>query len=179
MRNITEERKAFPYEEILRLGMPERDQYFYLKHPKMPCGKRAKIFAPFSALKGFDEEVASKEVRYVEKRGLSDEEVQTINTCLSEIYAAAKTERLAEKAGIRVRLCCYRPCEDDHHPDYRIRGTYETMTGLVKRIDPIRHVLCLEQDTIPFDCLAEIEILGSNRTFLPEKSYFPEENEEF
>ncbi len=30
---------------------------FYVKHPPMELSRRAKIFSPFDALKGFDEEL--------------------------------------------------------------------------------------------------------------------------
>ena len=34
---------------------------FWCRHPPMDPGKRAKIFAPFSALRGFDEELKSSQ----------------------------------------------------------------------------------------------------------------------
>ncbi len=47
----------FPYREVLRKGKPRhgREDPFRLRHPKMEPGRRAKIFAPFDALKGFRE----------------------------------------------------------------------------------------------------------------------------
>ena len=46
----------FRYREVFRKGRPrhERLDPFSLKHPKMEIGRRAKIFLPFDALRGFD-----------------------------------------------------------------------------------------------------------------------------
>jgi len=51
----------FRYRNILLRGRPkhEKTDSFRLRHPSMDIGKRAKIFAPFDALKGFDEAIAS------------------------------------------------------------------------------------------------------------------------
>lgn len=45
----------FKYKEAFRAGRPEhtRTDRFRIRHPAMDCGKRAKIFAPFDALRGF------------------------------------------------------------------------------------------------------------------------------
>ena len=52
----------FKYADVLRQGRPmhERRDIFAVKHPAMPLGKRAKIFSPFDALKGYDEAIAAK-----------------------------------------------------------------------------------------------------------------------
>ena len=42
------------YDDIIRRERPES------KHPKMDLGNRANIFAPFSALRGFDIAVLTK-----------------------------------------------------------------------------------------------------------------------
>lgn len=48
--------KNFKYIKTLEHGKPQHDPFdpFRLKHPGMPLSKRAKIFAPFDALRGFD-----------------------------------------------------------------------------------------------------------------------------
>ena len=44
----------FKYAEVMRRGKPQHERFdpFSIKHPKMDHGKRAKIFAPFDALRG-------------------------------------------------------------------------------------------------------------------------------
>ena len=65
----------FKYKKIFLAGRPKHEPYdaFRRKHPEMEPGHRAKIFAPFDALKGFKECIASKQVPYEKKRSLSDE----------------------------------------------------------------------------------------------------------
>ena len=45
----------FKYLDVLLQGRPrhERDDRFSIRHPRMDPAKRAKIFAPFDALRGF------------------------------------------------------------------------------------------------------------------------------
>lgn len=60
--------KAFSHRAAFRHGRPQHQLYdeFWLKHPPMDREHRAKIFAPFAALKGFEECIANaeKEVPY-------------------------------------------------------------------------------------------------------------------
>ena len=52
----TPEPKYFKYKEVMEHGKPQHEPFdaFRLKHPSMPLQKRAKIFAPFDALRGFN-----------------------------------------------------------------------------------------------------------------------------
>ena len=53
----------FPYREVALRGKPAHDpcDWFSLKHPKMDVEHRAKIFAPFDALRGFKDAIVLKE----------------------------------------------------------------------------------------------------------------------
>ena len=44
---------------------------FSLRHPKMPLGQRAKLFAPYSALVGFEELIGEKLRLYVPRRSVT------------------------------------------------------------------------------------------------------------
>ena len=68
MNGYTAVPKDFPYFEVLRKGMPEHEKTdpFRIRHPRMDVGHRAKIFAPFDALKGFNEELAKSRQRHEE-----------------------------------------------------------------------------------------------------------------
>jgi hypothetical protein len=50
---------SFRYKNVLEKGRPVHDKYdsFSLKHPAMDLSRRAKIFSPFDALRGFDDEL--------------------------------------------------------------------------------------------------------------------------
>ena len=46
------------YNDIIDKERPVHDgDEFEARHPKMPCEARAKIFAPFAALKGYEEAI--------------------------------------------------------------------------------------------------------------------------
>ena len=54
----------FKYKTAALRGMPRHNKFddFSVKHPPMSPARWAKIFAPFDALKGFDEVIAEKAV---------------------------------------------------------------------------------------------------------------------
>lgn len=62
---ISEYRKPsrFRYQDVLDRGYPKHrwNDSFRLKHPSMDPGRRAKLFAPFDALKGFSEALSAEE----------------------------------------------------------------------------------------------------------------------
>ena len=61
------------YEDIINMDRP------VIKIPGMEVAHRAKIFAPFAALKGFEECVRDKEVLYEIRRTLSDDQNERLN----------------------------------------------------------------------------------------------------
>ena len=89
----------FPYAEVLRKGQPVHTPTddFRLKHPSMPAGRRAKLFSPFDALKGFNEAVASKEVLYEMRRQLSEGEIEELDRRLNILHALTQTHALAKR----------------------------------------------------------------------------------
>ncbi len=56
-------KEEFRYRKAYEKGKPVHEKYdsFYIKHPPMPLSKRAKIFSPFDALKGFSDELSKAE----------------------------------------------------------------------------------------------------------------------
>lgn len=63
MTSPTKKPEGFRYETVLRKGKPVHAPFdaFSIRHPAMPLGRRAKIFSPFDALKGFADAIAEKE----------------------------------------------------------------------------------------------------------------------
>ena len=56
----------FAYSDIIGLRRPVHDgDVFSRRHPKMAQLNRAKLFAPYAALRGFEDRVAAKRVPYV------------------------------------------------------------------------------------------------------------------
>lgn len=54
------------YRKVYERGKPTHEPYdeFSIKHPAMDLTRRAKIFSPFDALKGFNEEIANTELSF-------------------------------------------------------------------------------------------------------------------
>ena len=149
----------FRYMDVLRKGMPERDEYFYMKHPLMPYGKRAKIFAPFAALKGFEEEVESKEVLYVKKKDLDIDEYYELNEKLTELDELTKTNRLSRQNQVKTRIEYYVICTDEHNEAYGQKGTYEIMEDIVRKVDQYKQKLHIGDELICFSDIYRIEII--------------------
>ena len=62
---------GFKYIKVFEKGRPMHQQYdnFSMKHPMMELSRRAKIFSPFDALKGFKEAIEA--VDATEERDLN------------------------------------------------------------------------------------------------------------
>ena len=62
-RSVIEIPSNFRYRDVFLKGKPknEKTTSFSIKHPAMDLGRRAKIFSPFDALKGFNDELAKSE----------------------------------------------------------------------------------------------------------------------
>jgi len=56
---------SFRYRHVLEKGKPVHDKndLFSIRHPAMELSRRAKIFSPFDALKGFDDELSAARTR--------------------------------------------------------------------------------------------------------------------
>ena len=52
--------KNFEYQDILNYGYP-LTSHDNIRFPRMSIADRAKIFAPFSALKGYEDEIEKKD----------------------------------------------------------------------------------------------------------------------
>ena len=149
------------YRAALRRERPEHGPYdeFSIRHPKMPLGQRAKIFAPFDALTGFSDAIDDKLARYVEKRELTEEEQAALNGVLLALYENTHKRRSQEDL-IVVSVKYYVPCPDEQHEAYGLRGSYQTLTGPVRRVDPVlTRSLQIADTKIEFADIAEIRIL--------------------
>ena len=52
------------YSKILHTSRPEPPH----NHPRMPMSNRAKIFSPFAALRGYEDEIASERQRSSQRK---------------------------------------------------------------------------------------------------------------
>ena len=118
---------------------------FSRRHPKM--GNRAKIFAPFAALVGFEDRVRSKEVEYTARRELGEEEELRLNAVLNHVTR-----------GDWVKVKYFEVCYDHESDAFGRLGLYKTTNGCVRWVDAVGQVLYLEDRAIDFEDLYRLEI---------------------
>lgn len=111
--------------------------------PRMPRQNRAKIFAPYQALKGFCETVHTKDTVYVCRLELSEYAQECIDWKLRQLHRRDV-----------VKVTWFRP---KHGEDDREIGQYVTATGIVERVDPVFRVLLLDGQTIPMIDIADLQ----------------------
>lgn len=97
--------------------------------------ERAKIFAPFSPLRGLDEAYRAKEMVVVPKAELLCDRIEEINMKLNSL-----------QVGCLVKITHY------------FKGGYETKIGRIKSILPIKKILVMDIP-INFSDIYDIEIL--------------------
>ena len=102
--------------------------------PKMTRENRAKQFAPFAALKGFEDGIKWKEKVYVDKKVLSEESLERLDNKFKEI-----------KKNDIITIVYYN------------KGEYLRVTGMVARIDITARVLQVINTKIKFEDIYDIE----------------------
>ena len=91
---------------------------------------RAAQFAPFAALTGYDDMIM-EEARFTDSEiELSDNEIEIINDTISELQ-----RRIENGDHPTVTITYFKP------DGYKKGGSYETLTGILKKIDTIKKEL--------------------------------------
>jgi len=108
---------------------------FSRKHPKMSQLNRAKTFAPFAALVGFDERVRRKEINYVAKHELDADEEWELNHKLFKLRCLTANSKLARANRVCVSVEYFVVCADEENDAYLVKGQYTTVTGIVVKVD--------------------------------------------
>ncbi len=137
----------FKYKKIHQMGRPRHEKYsdFWRKHIPMNQTHRAKQFAPFDALDGFDEAIFAKEIVYVEHRKINEEDLDR------------KLNRLRSYRDA-VKITYFVPCDDENNDAFEESlGTYKTVTGTVRKIDTETETLKIGGLTVSFDDIEKIE----------------------
>ena len=162
----------FEYTEILKQGKPHHEKFddFYRRHPFMDVSKRAKIFSPFDALKGFGEATAGKRVQYQPKIILVEEIQDEISRRLDILHRLTINSRIARQNHIVVSVTYFVPCSDKNHEAYGYRGSYLTIEGVCKNVDSvISKTITVDDAVIEFDDILSIEskcdIFTDERTY--------------
>lgn len=135
---------ARKYADILPMERPQSEESLR-KHPRMTLQNRAKIFSPFAALRGYDEQLAEEKQRTerVTKRILTEEEMSDLSDKLMQVTKGMT---------ITVRYFV----EDTAHPAVPAVGNYVTLTGQVESIDPVFRTLQIAKAVVSFEDLVEV-----------------------
>ena len=132
------------YEKLLASERPVHDQdAFAAKHPPMPREKRAKLFAPFDALTGYNEALDEQEVVWQERAELGEAQRQELDDKLQRLWRLYKERKLGGKWAFeppRVTVTYF-----EEAPEQGGRGLYRTVTGAVVKIDLTHRVLMLRE----------------------------------
>ena len=135
---------AQKYGDILEMERPQTEESIR-KHPRMTLQNRAKIFSPFSPLRGYDEQLAAEKQRTerVAKRILTEEEKSALSDRLMQVTK-----------GMTITVRYFK--EDTAHPEVPAVGNYITLTGKADRIDPVFRTLQVGETVVPFEDLVEV-----------------------
>ena len=144
----------FRYRDVFARGKPQHDRLdlFRVRHPSMEPGRRAKIFSPFDALKGFSEAIASKGVQYSGRIELGEDDRR-----LHILKGLTFNSRMARENRVQVTVTFYVPCEDENHEAYGLYGRYQTLTGICWNVDELYRTILIDRTRIEFDDILRIE----------------------
>lgn len=147
----------FIYRGTIERGRTEHHKNgdFRLKHPSMDVVKRAKIFSPFDALKGFSDALAQKEVIYEDKRELADDEIAVISRKLGILQEISQKRNRSIEPKPEISVTYYVPCSDRNNSAYGYRGQYLSVTGVCSEIGA--NTLTIDNKVIAFNNLRSID----------------------
>ncbi len=116
-----EARVRAKYHDIIDRQRPE-DPDFFVRHPRMSLDNRAKIFAPFAALRGFDQMLDSSATHMLRTQRVvfSEEEQDLLSGKLMQV-----------EKGMEVTVTYFLPDSPGGS-----QGYYARESGTVIRIDP-------------------------------------------
>ena len=127
------------YQDIIRFSRPVS------AHPKMPLDNRAKIFAPFSALRGFEIELLTREKDRIllSKSTPTEQMEQEIDRNLNRL-----------QIGDTVRVTWFRPYKTLNGQDL---GSYITETAVFHGMDLDSRMFRLSDHDVPIDDIRTVE----------------------
>ena len=130
------------YQDILYCSRPVS------RHPKMSIENRAKLFTPFSALRGFDIEILTQE-----QDRLLLPQISLASDREEEIYRVLNGLHQGDWATVTYFV----PVK---HIAQQLLGEYTVVSGEVKRVDDVEQLLVLEGYPIPFGNIYALTVQG-------------------
>lgn len=150
---------GFEYRTLFLHGRPRHEKFddFWRRHPPMDTTHRAKIFSAFDALAGFDERIAGKEVLYCDRRYLSEEEKRELDEKLSVLRRLTCNSSAVRKNRPVITVSYFSVCMDPESFAYGTGGTYETVTGICRKVDDIAGTIRVDDITLPLEDVTGID----------------------
>lgn len=130
------------YQDILYCSRPVS------RHPKMSIENRAKLFTPFSALRGFDIEILTQE-----QDRLLVPQISLASDREEEIYRVLNGLHQGDWATVTYFV----PVK---HIAQQLLGEYTVVSGEVKRVDDVEQLLVLEGASVPFGNIHSLAVQG-------------------
>ena len=109
-----------------------------MQRPKMPIKERAKIFAPFDALKGFREMLVEVEVIKEEKKELSEDQINYLSSIINSL-----------EFGMLIEVTYY--IDKDK--------CYQKITGVFTKIDKVYKRITIIKKKINIEDIIDIRII--------------------
>lgn len=128
-----------PYDDIIHLSRP-----ISTKHLPMPMEKRAAQFSPFAALTGYEELTIETSRLTTQQSELSEDDKESLDFKMNQLMQLSPHPQVtveyfaqdARKAG----------------------GSYQTISGIIKKVDTTFHKLILSENTeLEFDRIRSID----------------------
>ena len=154
---------GFRYRDVFLKGRPDHDRYdpFRIRHPQMDCGKRAKLFAPFDALRGFDFAILMKNELYTDKIFMGPEDKEELSRRLQILHNLTYNSRMARANKPLVTVTYYEPCGDENSEAYGSQGQYKIVTGTCWKVDTEEtQSILINEMRIPLEDILKIESSG-------------------
>lgn len=133
---------ATAYRDMIHLSRP------ISRHPKMSVENRAKLFTPFSALRGFDIEILTTEQDrlLMPQISLASDQEEEIYRLLNGLHQ-----------GNWATVTYFVPVK---HIAGQLLGEYTVVCGEVKRVDDVEQLLVLEGASVPFGNIHSLAVQG-------------------
>jgi hypothetical protein len=135
------------YDDIINIEYPLKSSDV-IKHPRMQVEDRAKIFAPFAALKGYEEAIAAKQKIVVPRIELSEESKEYLDLQLGKI------EKLLAKEQHPIITVVYFQKDKVRNED---GGEYIQFTGMVAKFDQTSRILQIVEKRFRLEDIYRIE----------------------
>ena len=135
------------YDDIIQMEYPHSKSDI-IKHPRMRKEDRAKIFAPFAALKGYEEAIAQKQKIVVPRIELSEEAKEYLDLQLSKIDS-----QLREGQHPIITIVYFQKDKGNSEAG----GEYIQFTGMVAKFDKSSRILQIVDKRIRLEDIYRIE----------------------